>query len=157
MLEQKTNNLPKIVVGGLIYQNKKILICQRKKEGDHPLKWEFPGGKLKDSENNKEALKRELKEELSIEVNEMIFFDEYLYEYKKLSKNLKLVFFQIFQFEGEIQNKVHQQLKWTHKIFTHRNSPRVGNVCLRRRLGEALFFLDLGEFLCVSVVLLCLR
>ena len=112
MLEQKTNNLPKIVVGGLIYQNKKILICQRKKEGDHPLKWEFPGGKLKDSENNKEALKRELKEELSIEINEMIFFDEYLYEYKKLSKNLKLVFFQIFQFEGEIQNKVHQQLKW---------------------------------------------
>ena len=112
MLEQKTNNLPKVVVGGLIYQNEKILICQRKEEGDHPLKWEFPGGKLKDSENNKEALKRELKEELSIEVNEMIFFDEYLYEYKKLSKNLKLVFFQIFQFEGEILNKVHQQLKW---------------------------------------------
>ena len=112
MLEQKTNNLPKVVVGGLIYQNEKILICQRKEEGDHPLKWEFPGGKLKDNENNQEALKRELKEELSIEINEIIFFDEYLYEYKKLSKNLKLVFFQIFQFEGEIQNKVHQQLKW---------------------------------------------
>ena len=112
MLEQRTNNLPKVVVGGLIYQNEKILICQRKEEGDHPLKWEFPGGKLKDSENNKEALKRELKEELSIEINEMIFFDEYLYEYKKLSKILKLVFFQIYQFEGEIQNKVHQQLKW---------------------------------------------
>ena len=112
MLEQKTNNLPKVVVGGLIYQNEKILICQRKEEGDHPLKWEFPGGKLKDNENNQEALKRELKEELSIEINEMIYFDEYLYEYKKLSKNLKLVFFLIFQFEGEIQNKVHQQLKW---------------------------------------------
>ena len=112
MLEQRTNNSPKVVVGGLIYQNEKILICQRKEEGDHPLKWEFPGGKLKDNENNQEALKRELKEELSIEINEMIFFDEYLYEYNKLSKNLKLVFFQIFQFEGEIQNKVHQQLKW---------------------------------------------
>ena len=112
MLEQRTNNLPKVVVGGLIYQNEKILICQRKEEGEHPLKWEFPGGKSKDNENNQEALKRELKEELSIEVNEMIFFDEYLYEYKKLSKNLKLVFFQIFQFGGEIQNKVHQQLKW---------------------------------------------
>jgi len=112
LLEQKTNNLPKVVVGGLIYQNEKILICQRKEEGDHPLKWEFPGGKLKDNENNQEALKRELKEELSIEINEMIYFDEYLYEYKKLSKILKLVFFQIFQFEGEIQNKVHQQLKW---------------------------------------------
>ena len=111
MLEQRTNNLPKVVVGGLIYQNKKILICQRNEEGDHPLKWEFPGGKLKDAENNQEALKRELREELNIEINEMFFFDEYLYEYKKLSKNLKLIFFQIFQFEGEIQNKVHQQLK----------------------------------------------
>ena len=112
MLEQRTNNLPKVVVGGLIYQNKKILICQRKEEGEHPLKWEFPGGKLNNKENNQEALKRELKEELSIEINEMIFFDEYLYEYRKLSKNFKLVFFQIFQFEGEIQNNVHQQLKW---------------------------------------------
>ena len=112
MLEQRTNNLLKVVVGGLIYQNKKILICQRKEEGDHPLKWEFPGGKLKDYENNQEALKRELKEELGIEIYEMIFFDEYFYEYKKLSKNLKLVFFQIFQFKGEIKNKVHQQLKW---------------------------------------------
>ena len=112
MLERRTNNLLKVVVGGLIYQNKKILICQRKEEGDHPLKWEFPGGKLKDYENNQETLKRELKEELSVEINEIFFFDEYLYEYKKISKNLKLVFFQIFQFEGEIQNKVHQQLKW---------------------------------------------
>jgi 8-oxo-dGTP diphosphatase len=112
LLEQRTNNLPKVVVGGLIFQNKKILICQRKEEGDHPLKWEFPGGKLKDNENNQEALKRELKEELGIEIYEMILFDEYLYEYKKLSKNLKLVFFQIFQFGGEIQNNVHQQLKW---------------------------------------------
>ena len=112
LLERNINNQLKVVVGGLIQQNQKILICQRKDNGDHPLKWEFPGGKLKDNENNQDALKRELKEELSIEINEMIFFDEYLYEYKKLSKNLKLVFFQIFQFEGEIQNKVHQQLKW---------------------------------------------
>ena len=112
MLEQKINNQPTTVVGGLIYQNKKILICQRKKEGDHPLKWEFPGGKLKDFEENQEALKRELKEELNIETNEMSFFDEYLYEYKGLSKKLKLVFYQIFQFEGEMKNLVHHQLKW---------------------------------------------
>ena len=79
----------------LIYQNKKILICQRKEEGDHPLKWEFPGGKVKELEDNQEALSRELKEELNIEINEMIFFDEYLYEYKELSKKLKLVFFNI--------------------------------------------------------------
>ena len=80
MLEPKINNQIKVIVGGLIYQNKKILICQRKEEGDHPLKWEFPGGKVKELEDNQEALSRELKEELNIEINEMIFFDEYLYE-----------------------------------------------------------------------------
>ena len=52
MLEPKINNHLKVVVGGLIYQNKKILICQRKEEGDHPLKWEFPGGKVKELEDN---------------------------------------------------------------------------------------------------------
>ena len=110
--ERNINNQLKIVVGGLIHQNQKILICQRKEEDDHPLKWEFPGGKLKDNENNEEALRRELKEELNLEIVEMSFFDEYLYEYEKLSKKLKLIFFQIFKFEGQIQNKVHQQLKW---------------------------------------------
>ena len=112
MPERNINNQLKIVVGGLIHQNQKILICQRKEEGDHPLKWEFPGGKLKDNENNEEALRRELKEELNLEIVEMSFFDEYLFEYEKLSKKLKLIFFQIFKFEGQIQNKVHQQLKW---------------------------------------------
>ena len=112
MLEQKINNQPTTVVGGIIYQNKKILICQRKEIGDHPLKWEFPGGKLSDFEENQEALRRELKEELNIEIIEMSFFDEYLYEYKELSKKLKLVFYHILQFEGEVQNLVHRQLKW---------------------------------------------
>ena len=112
MLEQKINNQPTTVVGGIIYQNKKILICQRKEVGDHPLKWEFPGGKLRDFEENQEALRRELKEELNIEIIEMSFFDEYLYEYKELSKKLKLVFYHILQFEGEVQNLVHRQLKW---------------------------------------------
>ena len=112
MLEQKINNQPTTVVGGIIYQNKKILICQRKEVGDHPLKWEFPGGKVRDFEENQEALRRELKEELNIDITEMRFFDEYLYEYKELSKKLKLVFYHIFQFEGEIQNLVHHQLKW---------------------------------------------
>jgi len=49
---------------------------------------------------------------LNIEINEIIFFDEYIYEYKEPSKKLKLIFFSIFQFEGKIKNRVHQQLKW---------------------------------------------
>ena len=36
------------VVGGLIIKNQKLLICQRTKNKDHGLKWEFPGGKIED-------------------------------------------------------------------------------------------------------------
>ena len=48
------------VVAGLILQNNKLLICQRPNFKDHPLKWEFPGGKIKNDENNEEALIREI-------------------------------------------------------------------------------------------------
>ena len=78
MLEPKIDNQFKVVVGGIIYQNKKILICQRKEEGDHPLKWEFPGGKVKDLEDNQEALSRELKEELNISTD-LIYLDSFEY------------------------------------------------------------------------------
>ena len=53
------------VVAGLILQNNKLLICQRPNFKDHPLKWEFPGGKIKNDETNEEALIREINEELS--------------------------------------------------------------------------------------------
>jgi 8-oxo-dGTP diphosphatase len=112
LLEQRTNNSPKIVVGGIIYQNKKILICQRKEEGDHPLKWEFPGGKLKDNENKQEALKRELKEELNIYVKESKFFDSYYFRYKRKSQTIYLYFFLVSKFEGIIKNLVHKKMKW---------------------------------------------
>ena len=55
------------VVAGLILKNNKLLICQRPKFKDHPLKWEFPGGKIKNDETNEEALIREINEELSIQ------------------------------------------------------------------------------------------
>ena len=47
------------VVGGLIIQNQKLLICQRTKNKDHGLKWEFPGGKIEDKETKETALTRE--------------------------------------------------------------------------------------------------
>ena len=100
------------VTGAIIQNDNNFLIGRRGKNEKSAGMWEFPGGKLEQGESLKECIKRELKEELNIEINEMFFFDEYFYEYKKLSKNLKLIFFQIFQFDGEIQNKVHQQLKW---------------------------------------------
>ncbi len=56
-----------IVTAGVISKEGKVLITQRR-EGDHyGLFWEFPGGKVEDGEEPRQALRRELKEELGIE------------------------------------------------------------------------------------------
>src|SRR4051812_30446330 len=57
----------KRVVAGLILQEGKLLVCQRTRHQTMPLKWEFPGGKIESGEQPRDALRRELEEELGIE------------------------------------------------------------------------------------------
>jgi len=45
-----------------------ILIVQRGENTDHPLKWEFPGGKVAPGESEEECVIREIDEELSMEI-----------------------------------------------------------------------------------------
>ena len=56
-----------LVAAALIEEQGKILIGQRKETARHGLLWEFPGGKVKDEEEPRRALVRELKEELGVE------------------------------------------------------------------------------------------
>ena len=106
----KNKNL--FVVGALIVKNNKILICQRSLDNDHPLKWEFPGGKVKKQEEPYQALKREINEELKISIGHPIYLCDYMFEYKDLDKKVKLFFYLINEYSGEISNNVHNQLKW---------------------------------------------
>src|SRR2546426_1113095 len=57
----------KRVVAALILKNGKVLVCQRTRHQSMPLKWEFPGGKIEDGEQPRDALRRELEEELGID------------------------------------------------------------------------------------------
>ena len=58
-----------LVTAGVIIQKKKVLVAQRMKGAPRGLLWEFPGGKVKEGEDPREALRRELKEELDIDVD----------------------------------------------------------------------------------------
>jgi 8-oxo-dGTP diphosphatase len=49
-------------------EDDEILVVQRGEDTDHPLKWEFPGGKVKLGESYEECILREISEELSIEI-----------------------------------------------------------------------------------------
>ena len=101
-----------LVVGGLIVKKNKILICQRSSDNEHPLKWEFPGGKVKKNEKPQQALKRELNEELKITIEHPIYLCDYMFEYQDLGKKVSLCFFLNNEYSGEISNTVHNQLKW---------------------------------------------
>jgi 8-oxo-dGTP diphosphatase len=70
-----------IVTAALIIEQGKILVTQRKKHSSHGLLWEFPGGKVKEGEDPRGALRRELKEELDVEVEIGILFDAVFYSY----------------------------------------------------------------------------
>ncbi len=56
------------VACAIIEQNGKVLATQRSARMAMPLKWEFPGGKINPGETPEECLRREVREELSIEI-----------------------------------------------------------------------------------------
>jgi 8-oxo-dGTP diphosphatase len=56
------------VVAGLIRQGGKVLLTQRKPGRHLGLSWEFPGGKVEAGESDADALRREMMEELGIDV-----------------------------------------------------------------------------------------
>jgi len=70
-----------IVTAALIIEQGKILVTQRKKDSSHGLLWEFPGGKVKEGEEPRGALRRELREELDVEVEVGMIFDAVFYSY----------------------------------------------------------------------------
>ncbi|PYU04871.1 MAG: hypothetical protein DMG33_12825 [Acidobacteria bacterium] len=55
-----------VVAAVIERQDRRILIGQRRSTDSSPLKWVFPGGKVRDSETPEAALARELREELGV-------------------------------------------------------------------------------------------
>src|SRR4030043_2017217 len=70
-----------IVTAGVIIEKKKVLVAQRMEGALRGRLWEFPGGKVEDGEDPREALRRELKEELDVEVEVGKLFEAVFYSY----------------------------------------------------------------------------
>jgi 8-oxo-dGTP diphosphatase len=107
-----TPNLKTVeVVAGLIFDQKRLLVCQRSPQSSFALKWEFPGGKVERGEGYEDALRRELREELGIEAHGLkeIFCHDHLYP--EIAK-VKLRFYRVLDYSGEVTNLVFQQIKW---------------------------------------------
>jgi mutator protein MutT len=102
------------VVAAVIERDGRVLICQRKSGGRHPLKWEFPGGKVEPGEDPQEALARELREELAIEarIGEELGSHEVSYGESPV---IRLHFYRVTEFSGEPENLEFERIVWEAK------------------------------------------
>lgn len=98
------------VTAGIVKKENKILISQRKKEDKFSLLWEFPGGKIEINETPEECLKRELFEELNINVavGKLFCISNYVIS----DIEIELMVFFIDSFEGDLIVNAHEQIKW---------------------------------------------
>ena len=103
------------VVAGLILRHQRLLVCQRHENAAFPLKWEFPGGKVEQGESCLDTLRRELREELGIEIEaaKEIFSHNHLYPG---AVEARLKFFLVSQYRGEISNLVFQRISWVEIV-----------------------------------------
>ena len=104
----------KQVVAALILQNDEFLIGQRTKHQPMPLKWEFPGGKIEEGEQPRDALKRELEEELGIVATIGDEVARFRHEYKS-GNAVELRFYAVLEYTGEIENRIFREVKWVHR------------------------------------------
>ncbi len=105
------SDLPTIaVVCAVIKQQEKYFIAQRSARMKMPLKWEFPGGKVESGETNVQAIVRELKEELDIDIDVIEEHPYYLHNYPNFI--LKLTPLEAVIKGGNLTLKEHANYKW---------------------------------------------
>ncbi len=106
------------VVAGILEQEGRILICRRRADQPHALKWEFPGGKMEAGETPEAALARELREELGIEARVgppgESQIDEYEFAYPE-KKPIRLIFMRVEKWDGEIRNLIFDRIEWARR------------------------------------------
>jgi 8-oxo-dGTP diphosphatase len=104
----------KRVVAALIFKDGKVLVCQRTRHQTMPLKWEFPGGKIEEGEQPRDALRRELDEELGIEARIGEEVARIRHEYPN-GGMVELRFFVVHEYGGKVENRIFRDVRWAKR------------------------------------------
>ena len=104
----------KRVVAALIVKDGTLLVCQRTRHQTMPLKWEFPGGKIEEGEQPRDALRRELDEELGINASIAEEVERIRHVYPN-GAAVELRFFAVREYAGELQNRIFRDILWAER------------------------------------------
>ena len=102
------------VVAALIYDDGKLLVCQRKRGTSFAMMWEFPGGKAKPGETMEQALARELEEELGTKATIGSEVYRAQHRYAELSDAIELIFFDARVDPKKVRNLVFEEILWRY-------------------------------------------
>ena len=109
-----TSRIIDVAVGVILRKDGKVLLGDRPMEKPWPGWWELPGGKIEPGESVIEALRRELREELGIEMTQAVPWVSYIHHYP--TTTVRLAFCQVTEWQGEPQGLEGQHLAWADPI-----------------------------------------
>jgi 8-oxo-dGTP diphosphatase len=91
-------------------QGEPMIFATQRGYGDLKGGWEFPGGKIEEGETPKEALKREIMEELDTEIKVGKLIDTIEYDYPTFHLSMDCFWCEIVK--GELVLKEHEAARW---------------------------------------------
>jgi 8-oxo-dGTP diphosphatase len=122
------------VTAAIIRQGNKVLICQRDSNDDIPDLWEFPGGKVEPGESLEDCIRREIQEELELQIEPQAIFGTTTYDYR--DRQLHFTFYTAVIKSGTMVLNVHQDARWITLQELENFSFMPGDVPVVERLIE---------------------
>ncbi|MCL1038280.1 8-oxo-dGTP diphosphatase MutT [Shewanella submarina] len=124
-----------VAVGVIIDDQQRVLLAKRPGHLHQGGKWEFPGGKVEPGETVTQALSRELKEEVALNVETTSPFMELSFDYP--DKQVFLDIHTVTSFTGEAKGLEGQQVEWVPKDnLKQYEFPEANKVILDKLLSE---------------------
>jgi 8-oxo-dGTP diphosphatase len=102
----------RVVAAVIEREDRRLLIGQRRRGDTSPLKWEFPGGKVREGEELEAALRRELEEELGVAVMKSRQIAQVRHRYATYPEELEVHFFAVKISDGNVAPRCFEQVAW---------------------------------------------
>jgi len=101
-----------VVAAVIERSDRRLLIGQRRRDDTSPLKWEFPGGKVRTGETFAQALARELREELGVTLAKAAEIASIRHQYANTHDELEIHFFAAQITEADASPQAFEQIAW---------------------------------------------